>query len=308
MNATRRRSPTCSTSVDVTTLRLATRGSAQARTQAEFVAARLAERGVDSELVIVDTHGDRTQAANVPLHTIGGQGVFVKEVQAAVLDGRADVAVHSAKDLPTETDPHLVIGAYTERRDPADALIGATLEALPGGATVATGSVRRRAQLALARPDLQFVELRGNIHTRLDRIPDGGAIVMAVAALQVLDITERMTERLDPDRFVPAIGQGCVALECRVDDETTQSSLATIDHDPTRVAVEIERAFLGELGSGCSLPVGAHVVDDRLTTFLAADDGGSAHTETVRLSGDHARDLAAARTAALTARERVDAV
>ena len=291
----------------MTTLRLATRGSAQARTQAEYVAARLADHGVDAELVIVDTHGDRTQATNVPLHTIGGQGVFVKEVQTAVLDGRADVAVHSAKDLPTETDPQLVIGAYTERRDPADALIGATLDDMPEGATVATGSVRRRAQLALARPDLEFVELRGNIHTRLERIPDGGAIVMAVAALQVLGITDRMGERLDPDRFVPAIGQGCVALECRVDDQATRTALAAIDHVPTRTAVEIERAFLGELGSGCSLPVGAHVVDGRLTTFLAADDGGRAHTDTIGLSGDHAADLAAARTAAHTARERVDA-
>ena len=290
----------------MTTLRLATRGSAQARTQAEHVVARLAEQGVVAELVIVDTHGDRTQAANVPLHTIGGQGVFVKEVQAAVLDGRADVAVHSAKDLPTETDPNLVIGAYTSRRDAADALIGATLDELSDGATVATGSVRRRAQLALARPDLRFVELRGNIHTRLERIPDGGAIVMAVAALQVLGMTERIDERLDPDRFVPAIGQGCVALECRLDDGSTRRSLAAIDHEPTRRAVEIERAFLGELGSGCSLPVGAHVVDDRLTTFLAADTGDRAHLETIRLAGAHTTDLAAARAAAHTARERVD--
>ena len=291
----------------MTTLRLATRGIAQARTQAEFVAGRLADHGVEAELVIVETHGDRTQATNVPLHTIGGQGVFVKEVQTAVLDGRADVAVHSAKDLPTETDPQLIIGAYTERRDAADALIGATLDDLPLGATVATGSVRRRAQLAIARPDLQFVELRGNIHTRLERIPDDGAIVMAVAALQVLGLTERLTERLDPDRFVPAIGQGCVALECRVADETTRAALAAIDHPATRIAVEIERAFLGELGSGCSLPVGAHVTDGRLRTFLASDDAVEVHAETITLSGERSLDLAAARAAAHTARERVDA-
>ncbi|MEZ5295142.1 MAG: hypothetical protein R2697_02365 [Ilumatobacteraceae bacterium] len=153
------------------TLRLATRGSAQAVTQAEHVVARLADVGLDATLVIVETHGDRTQATNVPLHTIGGQGVFVKEVQAAVLDGRADVAVHSAKDLPTETDPGLTIAAWTERRDAADALIGATLGGLSEGATVATGSVRRRAQLGHARPDLEFVELRGNIHTRPSASP-----------------------------------------------------------------------------------------------------------------------------------------
>ncbi|MCB0965595.1 MAG: hydroxymethylbilane synthase [Ilumatobacter sp.] len=288
------------------TLRLATRGSAQAVTQAEHVVARLADVGLDATLVIVETHGDRTQATNVPLHTIGGQGVFVKEVQAAVLDGRADVAVHSAKDLPTETDPGLTIAAWTERRDAADALIGATLDGLSEGATVATGSVRRRAQLAHARPDLEFAELRGNIHTRLERIPDGGAIVMAVAALQVLGITDRLGERLDPAVFVPAVGQGCVALESRLDDADTNAALAAIDHAPTRRAVEIERAFLAELGSGCSLPVGAHVVGDVVTTFLASDDGAVVHRETIELSGDHDLDVATARSAARTARDRVD--
>lgn len=287
-------------------LRLATRGSAQARTQAEFVAARLAEAGVDTNLVIVDTHGDRTQAANVPLHTIGGQGVFVKEVQAAVLDGRADVAVHSAKDLPTDTDPRLVIGAFTERRDAADALIGRSLAALPADATVATGSVRRRAQLARARHDLQFVELRGNIHTRLERIPEQGAIVMAVAALQVLGLTDRIAERLDPFEFVPAVGQGCVALECRVDDAGVRAALRAIDHEPTRWAVEVERSFLSELGSGCSLPVGAHVISGQLLTFLAADDSRFAVSDSCDLTGDPLSDQALARDAATSARERVD--
>jgi hydroxymethylbilane synthase len=288
-------------------LRLATRGSAQAVTQAEFVVAQLAERGIGASLVIVDTHGDRTQAANVPLHTIGGQGVFVKEVQAAVLDGRADVAVHSAKDLPTETDPRLEIGAYTERRDAADALIGRRLSSLPSGATVATGSVRRRAQLGRARPDLEFVELRGNIHTRLERVPDQGSIVMAVAALQVLDLTNRIAERLDPAEFVPAVGQGCVALECRRDDGDTRDALRAIDHDDTRAAVEVERAFLGELGSGCSLPVGAHVSGPQLSTFLAAEHSRLVVVDTIELSGDPDGDAAAARLAARAARERVDA-
>jgi hydroxymethylbilane synthase len=287
-------------------LRLATRGSAQARTQAEFVVARLADAGIDSTLVIVDTHGDRTQAANVPLHTIGGQGVFVKEVQAAVLDGRADVAVHSAKDLPTDTDPRLVIGAFTERRDAADALVGRGLAVLPAEATVATGSVRRRAQLARARHDLRFVELRGNIHTRLERIPDQGAIVMAVAALQVLGLTDRIAERLDPFEFVPAVGQGCVALECRRDDGAVRSALDEIDHEPTRWAVETERAFLAELGSGCALPVGAHVIGGQLLTFLAAEDSRFAATDSIDLTGDPAVDRARARDAAMSARGRVD--
>ena len=197
------------------TIRIATRGSAQAVAQTEQVATLLRAAGHDAELVFVDTHGDRTQSANVPLHSIGGQGVFVKEVQPAVLDGRADLAVHSAKDLPTTPHDGLVIGAFVERRSAADALVGRSLIDLPGGATVATGSVRRRAQLGRARPDLKFVELRGNIHTRLDKVPEGGAIVMAVAALEVLGLTDRIADVLDPAEFVPAVGQGCVAVECR---------------------------------------------------------------------------------------------
>ena len=200
------------------TIRVATRSSPQATAQASVVADALAAAGFATELVMVDTHGDRTQAAQVPLHTIGGQGVFTKEIQVAVLDGRADVAVHSAKDLPTEPVPGLSIGALPARRDPRDALIGRALDDLPVGATIATGSVRRRAQLAVVRPDLDFVELRGNIHTRLSRIPDGGSIVMAVAALEVLGIADRVAEILDPSEFVPAVGQGAVAVECRSDD------------------------------------------------------------------------------------------
>jgi len=289
----------------VATVRLATRGSAQATTQANAVAARLRAVGVGCELVVVDTMGDRTQATGVPLHTIGGQGVFVKEVQAAVLDGRADVAVHSAKDLPTETDPRLTIGAFIERRDAADALVGRSLADLGAGATIATGSVRRRAQLGRARPDLEFVELRGNIHTRLERIPDQGAIVMAVAALQVLELTDRIAQRLDPFEFVPAVGQGCVALECRADDRDTRHALDEVDHDVTRYEVTIERAFLSELGSGCSLPVGAHVDGGVLATFLASEHDRFAVSETIELDGDVEVDVSIARQAAVLTRDRV---
>jgi len=291
----------------VATVRLATRGSAQARTQAEAVVAQLADAGVDASLVFVETHGDRTQAANVPLHSIGGQGVFVKEVQAAVIDGRADAAVHSAKDLPTETDPRLRLAAFTTRRDAADALVGRSMAMLGHGAAVATGSVRRRAQLGRARPDLVFEELRGNIHTRLDRVPEQGAIVMAVAALQVLGLTDRIAERLDPAEFVPAVGQGCVALECRTDDQATRRALAEIDDVVTRYEVEVERAFLAELGSGCSLPVGAHVDGPHLATFLASDDHRFVVSETIALAGDAAVDHERARAAARDARRRVDA-
>ena len=251
------------------TLRLATRGSAQATAQATAVADTLmaAHPGLAVELVFVETLGD--QRLDVPLHTIGGQGVFVKEVQRAVLQQQADFAVHSAKDLPSIAAEGLMLAAFCSRRDPRDALVGAPLSDLPAGATVATGSVRRRAQLLAHRPDLQFVELRGNIHTRLTKLPDGGALVMAVAALEILGLTDRIAETLSVDAFVPAPGQGCVAVECRADDDTVAVLLAAVDHAATRAAVEAERAFLAELGTGCSLPVGAHAHGGRLTGFLA---------------------------------------
>ncbi len=286
-------------------IRIATRGSAQAVTQAEHVAEQLRAEGFVAELVLIDTHGDRTQSANVPLHTIGGQGVFVKEVQLAVLDRRADVAVHSAKDLPTTPQDGLTIGAYTARRSPADALVGHALVDLAGGATVATGSVRRRAQLRRARPDLEFVELRGNVDSRLTKVPVGGSIVIAVAALEVLGLTDRIAETLDPAEFVPAVGQGCVAVECRSDDRRLLSALERIDHVGTRIEVSIERAFLAELGSGCSLPVGAHVDGGKLYTFLADDDSSITVSETIELSGDPVADVALAAASARAAHDHV---
>lgn len=286
----------------MTAIRIATRASEQARTQAQAVADRLVAEGREARLVLVETFGDRSAA---PLHSIGGQGVFVKEVQKAVLDGRADLAVHSAKDLPTAAAPGLTIAAFTERRSAADALVGRSTADLPIGATVATGSVRRRAQLGRIRTDLHFVELRGNIQTRLDRIPDGGAIVMAVAALEILGLTDRIAEVLDPTSFVPAVGQGCVAVECREDDARIREALVTVDHAATRHQVLVERAFLAELGSGCSLPVGAHVIGDRLFTFLAAEASPSFVAETHRLTGLIDDDIDIARRAAVSASGRL---
>ena len=224
----------------------------------------------------------------------------MKEVQRAVLDGRADIAAHSAKDLTSGAADGLLLAAFTERRDARDALIGSTLDDLPDGAMVASGSVRRRAQIRRVRPDLEFAELRGNIDNRLSKIPAGGAIVMAVAALQILDMTDRITEMLSIDDFVPAIGQGCVAIECRLGDSATIEALAAIDHAPTRHDVEVERAFLAELGSGCSLPVGGHVVDGVLHTFLANLATGLSIGDHVALTGD-AGDIETARNAARSA-------
>jgi hydroxymethylbilane synthase len=274
-------------------LRLATRGSAQAMAQSGVVADALRAQGHEVELVIVETTGDRR--TDVPLHVIGGQGVFVKEVQQSVLDGFADLAVHSAKDLPSASQDGLVIGAFCERRSVADALVGRSLADLASGAEVATGSVRRRAQLAAVRPDLTFVELRGNIATRLSKVPDGGAIVMAVAAMEVLGLTDRIAESLDPAWFVPAVGQGCVAVECRADDPGALAALDAVDHPETRAAVETERAFLAAIGSGCSLPVGAWSDGRMLQTFLA---GASVWREAVVLTGRAADDRSIAADAA----------
>ena len=251
-------------------LRAATRGSALARWQTEHVAALLDE---DVELVVVETTGDRRQ--DVPIHEMGGTGVFVKEVQAAVLDGRADFAVHSAKDLPARPTEGLVLAAVPERGDPRDALVGARLADLAPGARIGTGSVRRRAQLAALRPDLTFGELRGNIDTRLRKAADFDAVVMAAAALQRLGRESHIAEVLDVDVLVPQVAQGALAVECRPGDEVR---FAGIEHPPSRRAVDAERAFLAELGSGCDLPVGAFasVAEDgslSIEGLLASLDG-----------------------------------
>ena len=261
-----------------TRLRAATRGSPLALWQTEQVGRLLAAFDVDVEPVIVETTGDRDQDAS--LHSIGGQGVFVKEVQLAVLEGRADIAVHSAKDLPSAAADGLVLAAVPERGDPRDALVGSTLRGLPTGGRVATGSVRRRAQLAYLRPDLTFAELRGNIGTRLDKASAFSAIVVAAAALQRLGLSNRITDALDPAVFVPQVGQGALAVECRSSDEQTRALLLAIEDAPSRAAVDAERAFLAELGGGCTLPAGAYGVRGAssgvltLSGLIASPDGG----------------------------------
>ncbi len=284
------------------TLRAATRGSALARWQTDHVAALLtgAHPGVAVEPVIVHTEGDRTQ--DRPIWAIGGRGVFAAEVQQAVLDGRADVAVHSAKDLPSSPElqpPGLVIAAVPERGDPRDALVGGRLEDLPAGATVATGSVRRRAQLADLRPDLTFRGLRGNIETRLRRATEVHAAVVAAAALERLGLLDRAAELLDPRLVVPQVAQGALAVECRADDTATRDLLAAIDHGPSRRAVEAERAFLATLGGACDLPAGAHAVPGpaglRLRAVLATLDGRVVLRHTADGSDPAALGQAAAR-------------
>jgi hydroxymethylbilane synthase len=254
-------------------MRAATRGSPLALRQTELVAALLDE---DVETVVIETAGDKRR--DVPISQIGGRGVFVKEVQTAVLDGRADFAVHSAKDLQSAPTPGLVIGAVPEREDPRDALVGSTLDGLTPGALVATGSVRRRVQLAARRPDLTFADLRGNIGTRLDKASEFAAVVIAYAALVRLGRDGEATEVLDPSVMLPQVAQGALAVECRADDDATLARLRAIEHSPSRLAVDAERRFLSELGGGCDLPVGAYATVNAdgavtLTGLVASLDG-----------------------------------
>lgn len=258
-------------------LRLATRGSELALWQAHRVAAllRAAHPGLEVALVPVTTTGDKR--SDVPVWEMGGRGVFVGEVQAAVLAGRADAAVHSAKDLQPTTGPGLVLAALPERADPRDVLVGATLASLPAGATVATGSQRRRAQLAHVRPDLDFVSLRGNIATRLSRVPAGGAVVVARAALDRLGLSPAASETLEVQLMLPQVSQGAIAVECREGDDHVLSLLTAVDDETARVAVEAERAFLAAIGGACDLPVAGHaVVRDgavHVDGLLASPDG-----------------------------------
>ncbi len=260
-------------------LRLATRGSPLALVQARIVTRLLhsVRAGVRVEEVVVRTEGDRRPDAD--LDRIGGQGVFVKEVQAAVLDGRADVAVHSAKDLPPATPPGLLLAAVPARADARDALVGRALDDLPPGAVVGTGSPRRRAQLANLRPDLTFVGLRGNMATRVERATTGAvdAVVAAAAALDRLGWGDRVAERLSVTRCLPQVGQGALALECREDDEDARTLLEAVDDRRAHREVVAERAFLGALGAGCTVPVAGWAEPGdgplRLHGMIASGDG-----------------------------------
>jgi hydroxymethylbilane synthase len=258
-------------------IRLATRRSPLALLQARYVQQRLLALDVASELVLVETHGD--VSTDVPLSSLGGQGVFAVEVQRCVLRGDADAAVHSAKDLPSTTPEGLHLTCVPERRDPVDVLVGRSFAGLGPGATVATGSPRRRALLLEHRPDLHIVELRGNMATRLAAPGRDGvdAVVAAAAALERLGETSRVAERMDPEWFVPQVGQGSLALETRHDDAATTLALAPLNDLDAFEALAAERAFLRELGAGCSVPAGAYATwasgELHLSGLMIAYDG-----------------------------------
>ncbi|HEY2154230.1 MAG TPA: hydroxymethylbilane synthase, partial [Isosphaeraceae bacterium] len=244
------------------TIRIGTRGSPLARWQAEWVADRLraAHPGLAVELVEIKTHGDRDR--NSPLASIGGAGLFTKEIQRALVEGAVEVAVHSLKDLPTEGPANLTLGAIPGREEVADALIAprhGTFDALPPGARVGTGSLRRRAMLLHARPDLDVVGIRGNVETRLDKATSGelDAVVLAEAGLRRLGLERHITDRLAAPAFLPAVGQGALGVECRLDDKTTLELLAPLDDPEARRAVLAERRVLAELEGGCLIPMAA---------------------------------------------------
>lgn len=261
----------------MSTLRLATRRSPLAQLQARYVQERLLSVGQESQLVLVDTRGDTDISAS--LTSLGGQGAFAVEVQRSVLCGDADVAVHSAKDLPSTTPAGLVLACVPERRDPLDVLVGRSLAGLGPGATVATGSPRRRALLLERRPDLNIVELRGNMASRLARAGHDGvdAVVAAAAALERLAQSSLAVERLDPAWFVPQVGQGSLALEIREDDVQSADALRHLNNDNAFRALAAERSFLQELGAGCSVPAGAFatIVEEELhlSGLMIAYDG-----------------------------------
>ena len=244
-------------------LRIATRKSPLALWQAEHVASRLREAhpGIEVDLVPMSTQGDRIQDRS--LAAIGGKGLFIKELEVALEDGRADLAVHSMKDVPGDLPAGLLIGAVLQRADPRDALItlhGKSLEDLPRGARVGTSSLRRQAQLLAARPDLRIEALRGNVDTRLRRLDEGelDAIVLACAGLIRLGWESKITARLDPKISLPAVGQGVIGIECRRNDSHALDALRVLEHAATRTAMDAERAFSGHLGGSCQSPIAAY--------------------------------------------------
>jgi hydroxymethylbilane synthase len=296
----------------VVKLRAATRSSPLARWQTEHVIGLLrdAHPGLDVEPVLLTASPDKD--LSTPISELGGKGLFAKEVQEAVLDGRADLAVHSAKDLPSQTVPGLVLAAVPERGDARDVLVGATLVDLPVGAVVATGSNRRRVQLQDLRPDLRFVELRGNIQRRVSMagstLDDGTAITAIIAAGAALlrqGLEGAISDWLPPYVMTPQVGQGALAVECRADDDTTMGLLRAVEHAPSRRQLDAERSFLVALGGDCDLPAGAHATladedpDSEITLrmVIGADDGSRLERAVIR--GTDATTIGAAGVALL---------
>jgi len=265
-------------------LRLGTRASLLAQWQANWVTAQLRQRGFEVELIQITTSGDQQQTLSGPM---SGTGLFTKEIQRELLDERIDLAVHSLKDLPTETVPGLALAAVPERAPVADVLVSdrfASLEQLPPGAVVGTGSFRRRAQLLNHRDDLEMRDIRGNVDTRLRKLREGHyeAIILAQAGLDRLGLAKHITQILPLGVMLPAVGQGALGIESRVDDTATREALASLDHPSTHAAVKAERAMLALLHGGCMAPIAAwgRLVHEQLTlTGRVLDPAGTRKLE-----------------------------
>jgi len=239
-------------------LRIGTRGSMLAKWQAESIRKKLfAATGVEAEIVIIKTSGDRMQQAS--LTQIGGKGIFIKELEGALLEETIDVAVHSVKDVPTDIPSRLMFPAVCRRDDVRDCLVGSTLTNLRHGARVGTSSLRRQAQFRHLRPDLDLRDLRGNVDTRLRKVESGEyeAVVVAKAGLDRLGLSKRISEVLSPEVCLPAVGQGAIAVECRLKDTEAGDLLAPLDDAESRTAILAERALLAALQGGCQVPLGA---------------------------------------------------
>lgn len=275
----------------MTLLRIATRRSALALWQAEHVAARLrqAHAGLEIELVPMTTRGD--QLLDRPLAAIGGKGLFLKELEQALLDGRADLAVHSLKDVPAALDDAFELAAILARADPADAFVSnrhPTLASLPHGARVGSSSLRRQAQLRAARPDLQTIDLRGNVNTRLARLDAGDydAIVLACAGLQRLGMAARIAERLAPPAWLPGVGQGAIAIEVRTGAAGTARWLTPLHDADTAGCVQAERALNRALAGDCTVPIGAYAERRGARMRLWGCVGDAAHGIVVRAEAE----------------------
>ena len=255
---------------------IASRGSQLALWQAHWVERQLTAAGHACRIEIIKTTGDKI--TDVPLAKVGTKGLFTKEIEEALLDGRADLAVHSLKDLPTELPEGLVLAAVPEREDPRDAIVGRRLADLPQGAKVGTSSLRRSAQLRKLRPDLVVESVRGNLDTRLRKLDEGryDAILLAAAGLKRLGWADRIAEILEPSVMCSAVGQGALAIETR-SSGAGLLACAPLDHPDTHAAVTAERGVLGALGGGCQVPIGAHAVVQagrlRLQAIVASPDG-----------------------------------
>lgn len=256
-------------------VRVGTRGSALARVQTDLFIASMsaASPGVEIELIVMNTAGDADK--QTPLAILGGQGIFAKELEAGLLNGTIDLAVHSAKDLTSQLPHGLTIGAVLNRADARDVLLtrdGTTLDQLPAGARVGTSSRRRVMQLRQARPDLRPVELRGNVDTRMRKLAGGevDAAIMAAAGIERMSWADRIAEYLPVHTFVPPPGQGALAVECRADDATLLSLLSRVNEHAVAAEVETERAFLRSVGGGCQSPIGAFAKIDRDSMTLHA--------------------------------------